>query len=62
MSKAGLDFLQILTIVFEKCNIKEIQLFMGIARKIWMRRNDVVHGNPFAPPNDTWSMCTKKFG
>jgi hypothetical protein len=50
MSLAGLDFTQIVTTVFEKCSTEESQLFVGIARKIWMRRNDVIHGNSFAHP------------
>jgi hypothetical protein len=32
--------------------MEEIQLFVGIARKIWMRMNDVVHGNFFIHPTD----------
>jgi hypothetical protein len=46
----GLDFLQIVHTIFDKCDTEEIQLFVGIARKIWLRRNDVVHGNSFAHP------------
>jgi ribonuclease HI len=59
MSLASLDFTQIVTIVFEKCSTEESQLFVGIARKIWMRRNDVIHGNSFAHPT-TLVQCARR--
>jgi hypothetical protein len=52
-SKAhGEDFLQIVEGIFASYDEKEIQLFVGLAQKIWMRRNDVVHGNPFTHPTE----------
>jgi hypothetical protein len=59
MSLAGLNFLKIVSEVFEKCNAEEIQLFVGIARKIWLRRNDVVHGNSFTHPT-ILVLCARK--
>ena len=47
----GHDFKQIVEIIFEKCDTGEIQQFVGIARKIWLQRNEVVHGGGFAHPN-----------
>jgi hypothetical protein len=34
----------------------EFELFVGIAKKIWFRRNLVVHGGEFLHPN----ICYKK--
>ena len=31
--------------------MEEILLFVGIARRIWLRRNEVVHGGSFMSPN-----------
>lgn len=40
----GLRFIQIVENVLAKCGMDEMRIFTGIARKIWLRRNDVVHG------------------
>lgn len=48
----GKEFIQIVESIFAKCNMEEIQLFFEIAWKIWMRRNDVVHGNFFVHPTE----------
>ena len=37
--------------IFNKCEEEEINCFVGIARKIWFRRNEVVHGGSFTHPN-----------
>ena len=44
------DFQQILLEVAKRCNQDEVELFMIIARKIWMRHNQVVFGGEFNPP------------
>jgi hypothetical protein len=34
-----------------KCNLQEIKQFVGMARRLWLRRNDVLHGGHFIHPN-----------
>lgn len=48
----GLDFLQVAEDMLSKCGIDEFQLFVGIARRIWLRRNVVIHEGTFLHPND----------
>jgi ribonuclease HI len=43
----GPKFLQVVEGVFRKCSQEEIQKFVGVARRIWLRRNEVVHGGCF---------------
>jgi hypothetical protein len=45
------DFLQIFSEVSSKCNKEEIELFAVLARRLWLRRNDVVHGGILMHPN-----------
>lgn len=47
----GLEFLQLVEAVFEKCSMEEIIQFVGIARRIWLRHNEVVHGGAFLHPS-----------
>ena len=35
-----------------KCDPQEFQLFVGIARRIWLRRNSLIHEGIFAHPNE----------
>jgi ribonuclease HI len=35
----------------KRCDQTEVELFAVIARKIWLRRNQVVHGGSFSHPN-----------
>jgi hypothetical protein len=32
------------------CNEEELHLFVGIARRIWFPRNEIVHRGPFTHP------------
>jgi hypothetical protein len=43
-------FIQVVEGVFNKCSQEEIQKFVGLARRIWTRRNEVIHGGAFAHP------------
>lgn len=36
--------------MFRKCTAEEMALFVGLARRIWMRRKDVLHGGMFSHP------------
>ena len=33
------------------CDTKEFALFVGTATRIWLRRDEVIHGGPFLHPN-----------
>lgn len=43
-------FFQIMEEMFQRCESDELLQFVGIARRIWLRRNEVVHGGQFSPP------------
>jgi ribonuclease HI len=49
--QGGLIFLQVVEEMFRKCDMEEFELFVGIARRIWFRRNSVIHGGVFIHPN-----------
>lgn len=34
-----------------KCDKTKFSQFVGIARQIWLRRNELIHGGPFLHPN-----------
>jgi hypothetical protein len=46
----GPSFEQVVEEIFKRCDEEEIRLFVGIARRVWLQRNDVVHGGPFLHP------------
>jgi ribonuclease HI len=37
--------------VFRTCTTEEVLHSAGIARRLWLRRNEVVHRGPFLDPN-----------
>jgi hypothetical protein len=44
------DFVDIFRAVWERCDRDEMELFAVTARRIWLRRNGVIHGMPFTHP------------
>ena len=54
----GPEFMEVVEGIFNKCEEEEINLFVGLARKIWVRRNEVVHGGSFTHPK--WSNMLRK--
>jgi hypothetical protein len=36
--------------MFRQCDEEELRLFVRIARRVWFRRNEVVHGGSFTHP------------
>ncbi|XP_059429236.1 uncharacterized protein LOC132163053 [Corylus avellana] len=48
---AGPDFLQVVDGMLRKCSGVEFQQFVGVARRIWHRRNEFVHGGSFIHPS-----------
>jgi hypothetical protein len=45
------DFAQIFSEIASKCDKDEVELFAVLARRLWLRRNDVVHGGILTHPN-----------
>jgi hypothetical protein len=46
----GPNFLYVAEGMLEKCDETEFQIFVGTAHRIWLRRNEVVHGGFFLHP------------
>jgi hypothetical protein len=44
-------FKQVVEGLFNKCTQKEMVQFTGLARRIWLRRNDLIHGGILSHPN-----------
>ena len=51
MPSENMSFTQVVEKVFDRGNMEEFQQFVGIARRIWIRKNKVVHGKAFAHPD-----------
>jgi hypothetical protein len=47
----GQDFMHIFKKVSSRCKKEEVELFAEVARRIWLRRNDLVHGGTFTHPS-----------
>jgi hypothetical protein len=47
----GPEFIQVVEGMFDRCDQTEFALFVGITRRIWFRRNEVIHGGYFSHPN-----------
>ena len=46
---SGDNFLQIVEEMSQRCNKEEMIQFVGIACRIWLRRNEVIHRGVFSP-------------
>jgi hypothetical protein len=46
----GPSFRIVVEEMMRSCEENEFQLFVEIARQVWFRRNEVVHGGPFTHP------------
>ena len=46
------DFSTLFMEVIRRCSIGEVELFAVLAHRIWLRRNDVVHGGTFTHPTE----------
>lgn len=47
----GPDFVQVVEGVLAHCSTDEIKIFVGLARRIWLRRNEVVYGGSLTHPS-----------
>jgi hypothetical protein len=52
------DFIKVAEGMLMKCDPEEFQLFVGIARRIWLRRNSLIHEEIFAHPNEILHSAT----
>jgi hypothetical protein len=46
----GPDFMQVAEGLFMKCDEEELVQFAGLVRRVWLRRNDVIHGGSLSHP------------
>jgi hypothetical protein len=47
---AGRCFSELFDDICRRCDISEVELFAVTARRIWLRRNSVIHGEQFSHP------------
>jgi ribonuclease HI len=47
----GSTFLQVVEEMYEKCDVGDFCLFVSIARRIWLRRNGLIHEGTFEHPD-----------
>ena len=45
------SFRSVVEHLFQKCSLEEMVQFVGLARRIWMRRNGVVFGDQMTSPH-----------
>ena len=50
MGAAGFSFPDLFKDICKRCDSLEIELFVVTARRIWLRRNSVIHGEQFSHP------------
>lgn len=55
----GPSFLEVVEGMFWKCTQEEMALFAGLARRIWLRRNDILHGGGFSHPKVLLQLATR---
>jgi hypothetical protein len=55
----GGTFLNLLEEVRVRCDRREVELFAITARRIWLRRNDIVHGGGFTHPTQVFTEAVK---
>jgi len=61
-SNAVNSFKEVVEMFFVLCSPEEVDFNVEIARRIWFRRNSVVHGGDFLHPNDVLSSATMAIG
>jgi hypothetical protein len=48
---SGCSFGQVVDFLHKNCEEEELSLFVGFARRIWVRLNEFVHNGKFLHPN-----------
>jgi hypothetical protein len=49
--KRGPSFMQVVEGIFQRGENDDIRLFVGVARRVWLRRNEFIHDGFFANPD-----------
>jgi hypothetical protein len=49
-SSLGLNFFHIFETLLSRCEKEELELFVATTRRIWLHRNDMVHGGFYTHP------------
>ena len=57
----GPDFKQVVEYFLKKCSQEEIAQFAGLARCLWLRHNEVVHGGVWSSPQSLVQAITLAF-
>jgi hypothetical protein len=55
----GTTFIEVIEYLLERCTTKELAMHAKIARRIWLRRNTMVHRGGFIHPNDVIRLASK---
>jgi hypothetical protein len=58
-SHGGPTFLQVAEEMVSICDQTEFAYFVSIARRIWLRRNETIHGGVFLHPNTLVQQSTQ---
>jgi len=61
-SNAGYSFKEVMEKFFDLCTSGEVDINVETARRIWFRRNSVIHGGDFLHPNDVILLATTAIG
>jgi hypothetical protein len=61
-SNVGNFFKEVVEMFFVLCSPEEVDFNVEMARRIWFRRNSVVHGGDFLHPNDVLSSAIMAIG
>jgi hypothetical protein len=51
--------MQLMECLFERRDQEELRQFSGMARRIWLRRNDLIHGGGSSHPRVIMQQTTK---
>jgi hypothetical protein len=51
--------MQLLEWMFERCDQEELQQFFGVARRLWLRRNDFIHEGGLTHPRTLMQQMEK---
>jgi hypothetical protein len=49
---AGYSFAEVMEVLFDRCNGEDDEVYAETAKRIWFRRNSVVHEGEFIHPNE----------
>lgn len=59
---ASSSFVEVIEFLMERCTKEEFDLHAKEARRIWFRRNTLVHGGDFVLPNEVINSTSKFIG